>query len=633
MWSFSSYNSYQYRNSAYQSQSSYQFRQFSESYQQKFFDSFSAVLSTARQSLLLKFSSEFVSNQKLNKSNVKRFDKSDKIRVYNVDENNEAEKAEKDYFDEKNADDYHVSKNISYYQSIFYNDFEDENDNVVYLITSKVLLSKSNKIVICRKCSNDFFFNNKLHEHLRFDCFDKASLIYLTDVSSQSFFTTMIIQNTSVITRSSARKLLSISKSNEFTNSSITSFEFNTILSNTSKFFSVNTSISLREFKFTSIFIIVSNVDFSKNVDTDHDFRDWNYARIHVALFSTVDVEFVCLDIDVEITFCDRQFFKKQTSDVFIRIMITFISVRDLDVDKHMTIEYAILFMYFFDQKNDVTVRTKIIRKIHLIDNLKTNMLLSNDVIESKKIDVSIFKKTAYIESCEVIASLKIRTFKIVVQTSIHARKITVVSSRFELVLSMHYTTVSFDRDYLFESNELKLSLYAHLVDFNIKQIIVRNESNQVVHIFRNYRVDHIIEIDYINVFQIHVDEISHVVDLALRRSAQVHKINWFKKIIVAIYVAINVLSDSSFLTSEVTVITVVTTSTSKVFHSSTLSQREAFSQLEVQLSLACYSDFQFLTFINDTSEISNLKSDLKSSTKIVLNNEIIIHKFNDDVV
>ena len=206
--------------------------------------------------------------------------------------------------------------------------------------------------------------------------------------------------------------------------------------------------------------------------------------------------------------------------------MTTFISIRELDVDKHMTIEYAILFMYFFDQKNDVTIKTKIIKKIHLIDNFKTNMLLNNDVIESEKIDVNIFKKTIYIESCEIIASLKIRTSKIVVQISIHARKITVIFFRFELIFSMHYTIVSFDRDYFFESNELKLSLYVHLINFNIKQIIVRNENNQIVHIFRNYRVDHIIEINYINVFQIHVDETSHVVDLTLRRSVQKHKIS-----------------------------------------------------------------------------------------------------------
>ena len=492
MWSLSNYNSYQYRNSAYQSQSNYQSRQSSESYQQKSFDSSSVVLSTARQSFLLKFSNEFVSNQKLNKSNVKKFDKFDKIKAYNVDENVENE-SEKDFLnqddvdaDDHFVDDYHASKDLFYYQSSSYNDFEDEDDNAVYLITSEMLLSESDKLIICKKCDNDFTFNNKLHEHLRFDC---SSFVYSV-VADKLFSTTMITQSSkfTVITRSSTRKLDAIASS------SIASSEFTIILSKTSKSFSVNTSIllkelkftsisvntsiSLRELKFTSFSIIVSDVDFSKNVDTDHDFRDWSYARIHVTLSSTVDVESVCLDIDAEIALCDRQFFKKQASNVFIRIMITFISIRELDVDKHMTIEYVILSMYFSNQKNDVTVRTKITREMHLIDNLKTNMLLSNDVIESEKIDVNISNKSIYIDSCEIIVTLEIRTSRVIVQTSVHARKITVISSHSELIFSMHYTIVSFDRDYLFESNELNLSLYAHLINSIFKHIVVCNEDN-----------------------------------------------------------------------------------------------------------------------------------------------------------
>ena len=518
MWSFSNYNSYQYRNSIYQFQSSYQSRQFSESYQQKSFDSSLAVLSTTRQSLLLKFSSEFVSNQKLNKSNVRKFDKSDKIKAYNVDEDVENE-SEKDFFnqddvdvDDHYVDDYHASKDFFYYQFSSYNDFEDEDDNVVYLITSKMLLFESDKLIICRKCDNDFTFNNKLHEHLRFDCFNKIDFVYFV-VIDKFFFTIMTTQNFKfiVITRNSIRKLDAIASS------SIASFDFIIILSKTSKFFSISTSIFLREFKFTSISvsistllkefkftsisIIVSDVDFNKNVDIDHDFRDWNYARIHIILFSTIDVEFVYLDIDVEITLCDRQFFKKQASNVSIKIMITFILIRELDVDKHMTVEYAILSMYFFDQKNDVTIKTKITREIHLIDNLKTNMLLNNDVIESEKIDVNISNKSIYIDSCEVIVSLEVRTSRVIVQISIHARKITVIFSHNELILSMHYIIVSFDRDYLFELNELNLSFYAYLIDSIFKHIVVRNEDSQVVHIFRNCRVDHMIEIDFINVF------------------------------------------------------------------------------------------------------------------------------------
>ena len=123
------------------------------------------------------------------------------------------------------------------------------------------------------------------------------------------------------------------------------------------------------------------------------------------------NVEFVCLNIDVEITFCDCRFFKKQVSNVFIKIMIIFILIRDLDVDKHMTIEYVILFIYFLDQKNDVTIRIKIIKKMHLIDSFKINILLNNNVIDSKKIDVNILNKLIYIDNCEIIVNLKIRIF------------------------------------------------------------------------------------------------------------------------------------------------------------------------------------------------------------------------------
>ena len=75
---------------------------------------------------------------------------------------------------------------------------------------------------------------------------------------------------------------------------------------------------------------------------------------------------------------------------MFIKIMIIFISIRELNVDKHMIIEYIILFIYFFDQKNDVIIKIKIIKKNYLIDNFEINMLLNNDVIESKKIDINI---------------------------------------------------------------------------------------------------------------------------------------------------------------------------------------------------------------------------------------------------
>ena len=72
--------------------------------------------------------------------------------------------------------------------------------------------------------------------------------------------------------------------------------------------------------------------------------------------------------------------------------------------------------MYFFEvNKNDKSIKTMIIKKIHLINNLKINMLLSIDFINSKKIDINIFNKIVHIDNCEIIVTLKIRIFKIIV--------------------------------------------------------------------------------------------------------------------------------------------------------------------------------------------------------------------------
>ena len=207
--------------------------------------------------------------------------------------------------------------------------------------------------------------------------------------------------------------------------------------------------------------------------------------------------------------------------------MTSLIFVRDVDSKKHFSNKYAIVFMYFFNvNKNDKSIKVMIIKKIHLIDNLKANMLLNIDFIDSKKIDINIFNKIAHIDSCEVIAFLKIRTLKVVVQTSIYVTKTTYVSSRSKIFLSIHHIVMSADRDFFFESNELNVFLYAHLINAKFKHILIRNDSNHTVHIFKNCRMKRLTKLNFFNVFQINFDEIEKIIDFALRKSFKKHKIS-----------------------------------------------------------------------------------------------------------
>ena len=119
--------------------------------------------------------------------------------------------------------------------------------------------------------------------------------------------------------------------------------------------------------------------------------------------------------------------------------------------------------MYYFEiNKNDKSIKIIIIKKIHLINNLKVNMLLNIDFIDSKKIDINIFNKIVHIDNCEIIVFLKIRIFKIIVQTSIHVTKTTYVFFSIKFFLSIHHIVMSINRDFF--SNQTNSMFFCTLI-------------------------------------------------------------------------------------------------------------------------------------------------------------------------
>ena len=406
-WSFQNYIFYQFQNSVYQNQNN-QYRQSSNDYQQQQkIVSNEIVLFVEKQSFLLQIENEFDSNQKQNNSkfsNDEKVQKSNKIKAYVVDENEKNAEFEKKIQNQQNDDDnYYVSENLNYYES--YNESTNDDDAIVYFIMSKMIVFV---FFNCRKYNQIFIFNNKLHQHIRKTHLSEIVIIFivlLTEFNLKQSFA------------SKSSFFIAVTKNNE-------------------KFF-INV-----------ISIINFDVDFNKKVNIDYDFRDWNYDKINVSLFVIDETKSVCLNFDFDITLANRQFFQRQTFDISIRIMISFINVRELKINKHFSTEYVIIKIYFSKQKNNVSTKTKITREIHLISYLKINMLLSNDIIESKRIIFDSSNNVVHIDNCDVSIFLNIKTSRIVVHTSIHARKTMIISSRSEIVVSIHYIIISTDRDF-----------------------------------------------------------------------------------------------------------------------------------------------------------------------------------------
>ena len=278
--------------------------------------------------------------------------------------------------------------------------------------------------------------------------------------------------------------------------------------------FTISLSISIKSF----------NVDVNKNIDTDYDFKKYQYAFTEVFLTKHDDSTLICADTETEIILMNAEFFST-TKNVLIRTMIISITVRELNTDKHFIDKYVIVFMYFFEKdKNDTTVKAKIIRKIYLINDLKTNMLLENDVLNSKKFDIFTFTSSTYIESCEIIISIFIKNRFMSRSAFVHFTKTRIISSRTEISIFIHKISLS-ERDYLFESAETNFFMYFHIVNIIINVILMRNDNAISIKISKNLRLNKLIELKHLNALMINFQ----FANFAIRRLKSEHKNSFFQ--------------------------------------------------------------------------------------------------------
>ena len=512
-----SFSSYYFANSIYNNQK-YQYRNYDRQsndvrdQQQSFIST--SQLSVARQSFRLINENAFDFKNQNSRSNVEKSNqqREEKIRAYVIDEKDETQL--KDTL--SNEHDYHVeNENLEYYDQ---NNYSKKNEMFVNFTSSIVIkVSKFH----CRRCKKIFSFNNELHHHLRVDCnvsvFSKESKS-LNDIETYS------VKSVISFTIDATKRI------NNFNQFDTTTFDRLT------SSFIVDFIIS---FEFT---IIRFSVDSSIEMKIDYEFRDWNYIKTQILLSVEATAKDVCMNIDVDVTLVDRVFFKQQISKKIIRIMITSLKMRDLDTNKHESWEYVICDIHLKSMKDDKSVVSMLRREIHLIDNLKINMFIDNDVFDSKDVVINSIKRQAFIINTKAIIFVNIRSFKTSIQRSIHIRKITVISSQFEVTISIHHAFFSASRNFLFElTDDINLTLYAHLVNAFTSVILIRNDRNQTIQISRNFRLDRITKLNFLNVFQISIENVNSVKHLTVKKSKSTHKNDWFKKLLVACAIAYTV--------------------------------------------------------------------------------------------
>lgn len=81
--------------------------------------------------------------------------------------------------------------------------------------------------------------------------------------------------------------------------------------------------------------------------------------------------------------------------------MVTFLKVRGIEISKHELNKFISMFLYFPDI--DLTNRpayAHIHRKLYLVDGLKANLLVGNNILAMERVVIDLANKSAMISSC-----------------------------------------------------------------------------------------------------------------------------------------------------------------------------------------------------------------------------------------
>lgn len=211
-----------------------------------------------------------------------------------------------------------------------------------------------------------------------------------------------------------------------------------------------------------------------------------------------------CLDNDCSIIIDDRKVVK-QAFDLVIKRLDRSIFVWDIGNTIHHISEYAMIEICVTSQlKNDFTIISHVVKfsmKIHIVNDLKTNILINMNVMRFQKMKLDAKNNTLIIDACkDFVVFIDIVT-KLVsnIKRIVRSRKKMTISTHFIVLIPIiYYEDLSNDRDMLFESQcliELSIDdeIMTYIVDSSLSKILVRNTNNISIQLSRRERLDTIV--------------------------------------------------------------------------------------------------------------------------------------------
>ena len=178
---------------------------------------------------------------------------------------------------------------------------------------------------------------------------------------------------------------------------------------------------------------------------------------------------------------------------------------------KHISQDFICFNIFFRGFIKGTTVTGMLTIEAHLVENLKPGLLIGMDVMASNGFELSFVKRKATIGACrnmEIPIEMHSKQSRIS-NIPVYSQKKLAIPPRSKAKIPVRIKKPEMlptDRDLLFEPREAdSYELYAHLVDANLSEVQVVNDSAQTVTIPRHTRLGILSDTDYTTAYRVSV--------------------------------------------------------------------------------------------------------------------------------
>ena len=356
------------------------------------------------------------------------------------------------------------------------NDFTKNNHEHEYIDVDFVDASRVLKHIYWF-CQQIFYFNNKLHRHVR---------IYRKIFSNNNF----VVQH--VDTKSSKNKKAQISLWKQF--------------------------------------VIVSITSFNKN--DEYNFRNWKYVTMKIIVVFQKIMKNLCLNIECTMSFINKKWFYVLNFKIIVRQIIDSIKIRDINDREYFNFDYINLNFYLKNKfkKNFSIIYIK--KNVHVINNLKIKILINIDIICSKKMTTNLQTRKLIIDNYDISTSIICIFVDFKINRIARSHYVVIVFAYSILIVSFKTQNfaLSNEKNYFFQSHvisfdfEVENDIIIYIINVKTFVIHVRNAIDKSIVVFKHIKLDKIFDFEKENCYHVDSTNVHLTID-----------VNWKRRVVIAL--------------------------------------------------------------------------------------------------